>query len=169
MPFRTDALRSASMRTKSMGPRTLTEARAQGARTAFLCHSHRDADLAKGLVNLLAEAGWAVYIDWEDTSMPEKPNRETASRIQQKIRELHYFLFLATAASTASRWCPWEIGYADGQKPLGQILVAPTTDGATTHGNEYLELYRRVDLVGPGAVEVWQPGKIYGSVSIRSL
>lgn len=162
-------LRSASLRAKSIGPRTLTEARAQGAKTAFLCHSHRDADLAKGLVNLFSEAGWIVYIDWEDTSMPDKPDRETAARIQQKIRDLHYFLFLATANSTASRWCPWEIGYADGQKPLSQILVVPTTDGSTTHGNEYLDLYRRVDVAGQGIVEVWQPGKLYGSVPIRTL
>ena len=101
--------------------------------------------------------------------MPDKPNRETATKIQQKIKELHYFLFLATANSVASRWCPWEIGYADGQKPLSPILVVPTTDGSSTHGNEYLQLYRRVDLGGQGSVEVWQPGQIYASVPIRTL
>jgi hypothetical protein len=169
MPIRTDTLRAAAQRTKTFGPRTLTEARTQGAKTAFLCHSHRDADLAKGLVHFLAEAGWSVYIDWEDATMPDKPNRETATKIQQKIKELHYFLFLATANSVASRWCPWEIGYADGQKPLSQILIVPTTDGSSTHGNEYLQLYRRVDLGAQGSVEVWQPGQIYASTPIRSL
>lgn len=49
--------------------------------------------------------------------MPERPNKETAQRIQGKIREIDYFLFLATENSGASRWCPWEIGYADSQKP----------------------------------------------------
>lgn len=169
MSIRTDTLRAAAHKARTFGPRTLSEASAQGAKTAFLCHSHRDADLAKGLVNLLADAGWSVYIDWDDTSMPDKPNRETATRIQQKIKELHYFLFLATTNSMSSRWCPWEIGYADGQKPVSQILIVPTTDGSSTHGNEYLQLYRRVDLGSQGSIEVWQPGQIYASVPIRSL
>ncbi|WP_374343045.1 toll/interleukin-1 receptor domain-containing protein [Azonexus sp.] len=169
MPIKIDILRAAAQRTKTFGPHTLTEARMKGAKTAFLCHSHRDAELAKGLVHLLAEAGWSVYIDWEDSSMPEQPNQETAAKIQQKIKELNYFLFLATANSMSSRWCPWEIGYADGQKPNSQLLIVPTTDGSNSHGNEYLQLYRRVDLSNQGSVEVWQPGQSYTSVPIRSL
>lgn len=169
MAIRSDTLRAAAQRTGRFAPRTLTEARTMGVKTAFLCHSHRDADLARGLVHLLAEAGWSVYIDWEDSSMPDKPNRETAAKIQQRIKEHHYFLFLATSNSMASRWCPWEIGYADGQKPLGQILIVPTTDGSNTHGNEYLQLYKRVDLSSQGNVEVWEAGQTHTSVPIRHL
>ena len=64
MPIRTDTLRAAGQRTKTFGPRTLTEARTQGAKTASLCHSHRDADLAKGLVHFLA--GSHIWLEMAD-------------------------------------------------------------------------------------------------------
>lgn len=145
------------------------EAKNQGLRTAFLCHSHHDAVLAKGLVVLLAEAGWTVYIDWEDHEMPSSPNRETAERIQRKIKEHSFFLFLATEKSMSSRWCPWELGYADGVKDFGRIFVVPTAEGSTTHGNEYLQLYRRIDLNSLNQAEVWAPGAVYASTPIRSV
>ena len=63
MTIRTDALRASALKARAGGPRTLNEAKVQGVKTAFLCHSHRDAELAKGLVNMLSEAGWRVYID----------------------------------------------------------------------------------------------------------
>lgn len=86
------------------------EAIRSGRQTAFLSHSHKDADLAKGLQAFLQAQGWLVYIDWQDTSMPPRPNKETADRIKVKIKRLDWFLYLATANSATSRWCPWEIG-----------------------------------------------------------
>jgi hypothetical protein len=126
-------------------------------------------ELAKGLVTLLAQAGWRTYIDWADTEMPETPDRETAKRIQQKIIELDFFLFLATANSMASRWCPWEIGYADGKKPIERIVMVPTADGSRTHGNEYLQLYRRLDFSDAQQLGVWQPGQTQGGVFVKNL
>jgi hypothetical protein len=149
---------------------SLDEARRLGVKTAFLCHSHHDADLAKGLVQLLSEAGWRIYIDWQDAAMPDTPNGQTAQRIKQKISDLNYFLFLATRQSMASRWCPWEIGIADGEKPHDRILIVPTRgDDAQTHGNEYLQLYRRVDLTDREELAVWQPGQSTYSVLIKNL
>jgi hypothetical protein len=162
-----DRLRAAAVRTPSV-VKSLSEARIARVKTAFLCHSHRDADLAKGLVNMLAEAGWRIYVDWADVEMPDTPNRETAKRIQQKIVELDWFLFLATANSMASRWCPWEIGYADGKKPIDQIFIIPTQDGQKTHGNEYLQLYRRIDLTTAGNLGTWRPGE-WQPISLSSL
>lgn len=153
-----ERLRAAATRSPSV-VRSLSEAKTARLKTAFLCHSHRDADLAKGLVNMLAEAGWRIYVDWADVEMPDTPNRETAKRIQQKIIELDWFLFLATANSMSSRWCPWEIGYADGKKAIDQIFIVPTQDGAKTHGNEYLQLYRRIDLAASGQLATWRPGE----------
>ncbi|WP_176645217.1 toll/interleukin-1 receptor domain-containing protein [Duganella sp. SG902] len=118
--------------------------RAHGQRTAFLCHSHKDRELAEGLQVLLAEKGVELYIDWQDTAMPDKPNEETAGRIKLKIKNCDWFLFLATANSMSSRWCPWELGYADGSKPLERIAIVPTMDGLSTHGNEYVGIYRRI-------------------------
>lgn len=169
MAIRIDALRSAATRQTAVVARTLNEARVLGVKTAFLCHSHHDATLAKGLVQLLSDAGWRVYVDWQDDEMPDTPNRETAQRIKQKIIDLEYFLFLATPRSMASRWCPWEIGYADGKKQLDRILIVPTFDGAQTHGNEYLQLYRRVDLSDKNELAVWQPGQHTNGVLVKNL
>jgi len=126
--------------------------------TAFLCHSHLDAELAKGIVHLLSDNGWDVYIDWEDSSMPSVPNKETAKKIQGKIESMKYFLFLATENSMSSRWCPWEIGYANGKKPIDNVLIIPTSERGKSHGNEYLELYRRLDQDFNGRVGVFNPG-----------
>jgi hypothetical protein len=53
----------------------------------YLCHSHKDAQLAEELVVLLAQHGWRLYLDWKDAEMPERPNRETAECIQARIVE----------------------------------------------------------------------------------
>jgi len=148
--------------------RNLTEARAQGLQTVFLCHSHLDELLVTGLITLLEESGWTVYVDWKDAAMPDQPTRETAARIKRKIVDLDFFLFLATANSMSSRWCPWEIGYADGTKDIERILVVPTTDGGRTHGSEYLQLYRRIEMSTLKKLGAWEPGERDG-VLLESL
>lgn len=117
-----------------------------GRRTAFLCHSHRDRSLAEGLQEVLREAGLDLYIDWQDEAMPDRPSRVTAERIRTRIVASDFFLYLATQNSAESKWCPWELGYADGKKPERSILVVPTRDAmGGEHGNEYIHLYRRID------------------------
>jgi hypothetical protein len=138
------------LRDKSRAYGLLKEAREKaanaalsGLKMAFLCHSHKDEDLVKGLVVLFQELGITLYVDWQDNTMPEKPNSETAKKIQDRIIHSDIFLFLATANSKASRWCPWEIGFADsGDK---KIYIIPTTDGYNSYGNEYLDLYPKID------------------------
>lgn len=169
MTISTDYLRNASTRFSAYRPRTIVEARTMRLSTVFLCHSHKDEQLVKGLVVILQEAGWQVYVDWADSSMPDVPTRQTAETIKQKIEDLDYFLFLATANSMASKWCPWEIGYADGKKHIDSILVLPTADRLTTHGSEYLQLYRRVDLSNAGQLAVWQPRDTQNGVLVRNL
>jgi hypothetical protein len=121
------------------------------------------------MVTLLQESGWRVYVDWADPRMPERPSRETAAILKQRIVDSDFFLFLATRNSMSSRWCPWEIGYADGTKPIDSIIVCPTDDGATTHGSEYVELYRRIDISDAGALAVWQPGQTHNGVLLPYL
>src|ERR1700745_247411 len=100
MPISQPRLREAALRASRTKFMTLNEARTRlGQRTAFLCHSHKDADLVLGLQVLLVENGFDVYIDWQDTAMPEEPDRETAERIKTRIRTLDWFLFLATGNS----------------------------------------------------------------------
>lgn len=164
MPILQSDLKRASGRfniQRSSGPRL-------GQTTVFLCHSHKDHDLALGLQQLLREQGLDLYIDWQDPTMPETPNRETADRLRRRIVDCTWFLFLATANSMASRWCPWELGYADGKKPAGKIVVAPTRDGLTTHGNEYLQLYPRIDATTNGQFAKFDPNASYGTHAIFS-
>lgn len=124
---------------------------ASAKHSAFLCHSHKDQALAKGVQKYLQDGGWSVYIDWEDQGMPEKPDGQTAERIRKRIRELDWLIFLATANSVVSKWCPWEIGYADGAKgPQGVLVLQTRDDGGQNHGNEYLQLYRRVEVSSKG-------------------
>lgn len=147
---------------------TLSEAQVR-QQTAFLCHSHRDKELAQGIVALLQENGFDVYIDWADSSMPEPPDRDTAARIKQKITSLKYFLYLATGNAAASRWCPWEIGFADCRKGPDNVLIIPTTaDDGKDFGNEYLQLYPRIDLSSLNTLAFWRAGET-GGRSLRFL
>lgn len=77
MPIAFDELRVAAARPRiTKFADSITDARRRGVRTAFLFHSHKDAQLADGLVVLLAQHGWRLYVDWKDAEMPERPNRE---------------------------------------------------------------------------------------------
>ena len=113
------------------------------AKSAFLCHSHKDETIVKGLIAFFQENGVDIYIDWKDHTMPDTPNADTARKIQDAIKGRDFFFFLATANAKASRWCPWEIGYADSSKR--RIYIIPTVDSKGTYGNEYLELYPKID------------------------
>lgn len=171
MPIPISTLQTAAQRVRST---RLTEsvavATAARKQTAFLCHSHKDRTLAIGLQVLLEESGWNLYVDWQDTEMPEVPDKETAARIKIKIQQLDWFLFLATPNSAASRWCPWEIGVADKTKPHERIAIVPTTDhSGNWHGNEYLQLYNQITPATDGELARFPAGKNTGGVYVRHL
>ncbi|WP_081963185.1 toll/interleukin-1 receptor domain-containing protein [Pseudomonas sp. ML96] len=149
----TDSLRNAAFGRSRFN----TQGKLAGQSTIFLCHSHKDQNLAFGFSQMLQNAGCKVYIDWLDEEMPETPNKETAIRIRQKIKENEYFVYLATENSSRSRWCPWEIGYADGVKVLDRIIIVPTRDRATSYGQEYLGIYRRLDIASDGQLAIFDP------------
>lgn len=149
---------------------SLNEALASHKQTAFLCHSHSDETLAKGLQVLLSEHGWDLYIDWQDHEMPSEPNKITASRIKTKISDLDWFLFLATPNSSASRWCPWEIGIAVIKKPHDRILIIPTTDSSGTwYGNEYLQLYNQITDTTKGGLAKFPAGQNTNGQSLQYI
>lgn len=149
---------------------TITEAAAAGRRTIFICHSHDDQRYVEGLVAYLQDAGLDPYVDWQDTSMPSSPNTTTASNIKKRIERADLFMFLATPNSVKSRWCPWEIGYADGVKTSDTIFVVTTRDnGGRSYGNEYLGLYRHLDLAETGDLAAWEPGDTSHGVLAKKL
>lgn len=150
--------------------KSLNDARSSHQRTAFLCHSHHDRDLARGLQTLFREHECEVYLDWQDAEMPETPDRATAVKIQSKIRELDFFIFLATPRSTASRWCPWEIGYADRAKAHENIFIVETYDNeGNWYGNEYLQLYRQISSTTSGCLHIFEPGQTKSDTPAKSL
>ena len=150
--------------------KSLNEAQRDGSPTAFLSHSHKDAHLASRVQRYLNSKGWEVYIDWQDHQMPEQPSAETADRIQKRIRDLTLFLYLATANSSASRWCPWELGYADGVKKRNRVLILPTSDATgAIYGNEYLQLYRHVDTATGGGIGHFDAGSTGYLLTGRNL
>jgi len=170
MPISIAELRAAAGRSyRTTLAKSLNEALSKSKQTAFLCHSHKDEELAKGLQVLLAENGWDLYVDWQDHEMPEQPNKETAVKIKNRINTLDWFLFLATPNSTQSRWCPWEIGYADSKKAHDRILIIPTTDSGKWYGNEYLHLYRKISDVTGGGLAAFPAGQNSGGTWIKSL
>ena len=164
MAINQDDLRSTARRS---GQQAVT-AKHANQRTAFLCHSHVDRELAEGLQTRLREQGFDLYIDWQDLTMPATPNAETAAKLRNLIVTCDWFLFLATANSMASRWCPWELGYADGKKPHDKIAIVPTKDQQNTHGNEYLQLYRYIDVANGGGLGMFGPASSQG-VMVSSL
>lgn len=170
MPIPLNELKAAARRSYMMtAAKSLNEARDKLQQTAFFCHSHEDKNLATGFQVLLNENGWDLYIDWQDTAMPEKPTRETAKRIQEKIKALDWFLFLATQNSVSSKWCPWEIGFADSAKSYNNILIIPTADfSGVWYGNEYLQLYRRIDFQN-GALKAFSVGQTVDGINVRNL
>ncbi len=114
--------------------------------------------MALGLQQWLKEQGLELYIDWLDPYMPNTPDGMTADRIRTVIKGADVFLFLATNDSMTSRWCPWELGFADGVKRNEQIAVIATRDASGNYyGNEYLQLYRRIDQPTAGNVLYWYP------------
>ena len=97
MPISIDTLRSAWSRSGfAKSASTLTETRSLGVRTAFLCHSHDDASMVRGLLNLFQEDGWRVYVDWQDPALSEKPTRETAEKIKLTIRVMEFEIITFT-------------------------------------------------------------------------
>lgn len=170
MPISINDLRAASGRTsRTILAKSLNEALAKSKQTAFLCHSHKDEELAKGLQVLLAENGWDLYLDWQDHQMPEQPNKETAVKIKSRINTLDWFLFLATPNSTQSRWCPWEIGYADSQKAHDRILIIRTTDSGKWFGNEYLQIYQCIKDAKGGVLAAFPAGQDTGGTLLKNL
>jgi hypothetical protein len=101
--------------------------------------------------------------------LPDKPDRTTAERIQNSIRAMDFLLFMATPNSVISRWCPWELGYANWCKPISSIWIIPTSADGNDYGNEYPNLYRRLDFSTDGQLGVWDPGQSQGGKVLKSF
>jgi len=164
MPVLLHKLEEASSRYPLEKPaESLGEARTAGQQTAYLCHNPKDLYLAEGLQVLLKDRGWNVYIDWEEETMSETATSEMAEKSQSRIRECDWFLFLASEGSMNSRWCFWELGFAEGVKPFDSILIIPTKDEKEVwYGGELLQLYRHIEVTSSQRFGAFRPGEDRG-------
>ena len=133
-------------RTFSMVNESLTKS-AESMRYVFLSHSNLDSELAQGLVNKARQLGINVYFDLYDSSLTLPPSADTANKLRVRIQKACHFILLATVNSVQkSKWCPWELGCADGNSI--PISIAQTKDDSgNTWGAEYLSLYHSVEIM----------------------
>jgi hypothetical protein len=132
-------------------------------KSVFLSHSHKDRDLVEGLKDTIAQYGYSLYIDWEDSGLPQIADRQTAETIKRRIAELDYFWVLATSNAVTSRWVPWEIGIADSLDNAKVFIIPVTDQNSSFKGNEYLQLYKRLIVADDGSLAVFQPKQTKGN------
>ena len=111
--------------------------------SVFLSHKHGETEIIKEVITLLKKLKVNVYVDWLDDEMPKVTSGVTAEKIKSKIKACSKFIFLATEAAIASKWCNWEVGFGDSHKFHKDIAIMPITDTAegSFSGSEYLDIY----------------------------
>ncbi|MEH6498290.1 MAG: toll/interleukin-1 receptor domain-containing protein [Pseudoalteromonas distincta] len=141
-------LRAFTANRSQSGREQLLRSNASSSGTStFLSHSSKDHELLEGAMEVLHNHGARVYIDEIDPEMPSHTSAETAALLKQRISQTRRFVLLTTENSKDSRWVPWELGIADGEKGLVNIALFPASD-STYDDNwtswEYLGLYHRI-------------------------
>lgn len=121
--------------------------RSKVGKTVFISHSSKDKELLPAVIAILENHGGRVYIDAEDDRLPNTPNRETANILRESVKLCRKFVLLVSTNSKDSKWIPWELGLADGEKGNWPIALFPTAENwfeQTWSETEYLGLYQRI-------------------------
>ena len=136
--------------------------------SVFLSHSHVDKSIVEPTANFLAGLGVSVYVDWLDPGMPAVTSLYTARRIREMIRANRRFVVLATPRSLESRWVPWELGYADGEKDASDIAIFPIAETWYRSAPcEYIQVYPRIEM-NSGEWYIFPPGQDRGTRSLKN-
>lgn len=111
----------------------------------FLSHSSLDNQLVLSLVDLFNKANFSVYVDWiEDTELDRNNVTPlTAEILRERMVNSSGLAYVSTSNISDSRWCPWELGYFDGNKN-GRCAILPIMK-SPFKGQEYLGLYPYID------------------------
>jgi hypothetical protein len=113
----------------------------------FLSHSSKDVNILPGAIHVLSNHGAEVYIDKKDPSLPPYTSRETAKILRDRIAQNKKFVLLASSNSKDSRWIPWELGLADGNKRQFNVAIFPAVENQhdiNWTNQEYLGIYDRI-------------------------
>ena len=107
----------------------------------FISHSSKNKDLIHSLMRELNEVGKVCYVDWiadREQLKREMTSQETAEVIINRIKQSKAFVYVLTKECIASKWSPWELGYAYAiNKPICVYQVEDIDDKP-----EYLDLYQ---------------------------
>ncbi len=110
----------------------------------FLSHSFMDADTIAGIAAILEAEGQRVFVDWIEDPQADRSRvtSSTAKMLRERMRRSNSLIYASSAASSNSKWMPWELGYFDGFRP-GYVAILPLvqTAGGSFSGQEYLGLY----------------------------
>jgi len=116
-------------------------------KTVFLSHSHKDNRYLPGVISVLENHGASVYVDVQDTSLPETPSLETAAILRNNLSACRKFIVFVTTESKDSKWIPWELGLGDGEKTMRNVALFPAAKQDNEKAwaeREYLALYDRI-------------------------
>lgn len=130
------------------GAAILKEAsRSKVDKTVFLSHSSKDKEHLPAVISILKNHGSRVYVDSEDDRLPKTPDRETAEILRETVKFCRRFVLFVTTHSKDSKWIPWELGIADGEKgqwPVALFPIAGKSYEQKWSETEYLGLYQRI-------------------------
>lgn len=113
----------------------------------FISHKHNEEEFVYRLKDILERYGFGGYVDWEDDDMPPITTGDTAKKLKKRIREAKKFILIATKAAIDSKWCNWEVGYADAYKYEDHIALFPVKgDFENYKGEEYLQIYSSIQI-----------------------
>jgi len=120
----------------------------------FLSHSSMDRRLILGVRAILESKGFTVYVDWIDDPLLDRKSvtKTTAAAIRARMRQCRMMFYVHTRNAALSKWCPWELGYFDAfSNPEEQVYIFPLVESRseTFKGQEYLALYRVIDIANP--------------------
>lgn len=127
----------------------------------FLSHAHDDRKLIAQAKTIFEHLNIRIYVDWADETMPKITSGVTAQKIKKQIISNDKFVLLATNRAVASKWCNWEVGYGDATKlNSGNMALLPLADNSGTwNGNEYLQIYPRIETMPSGVVVIYPNGQ----------
>ena len=130
----------------------------------FLSHSKMDDKFVLGAKRILEEKGFSVYVDWINDPQLDRSfvSKKTADYLRKRMKQCRLMFYLHTKSASFSKWCPWELGFFDGDSRSDpRTFVFPlVSSGESFKGQEYLELYPIVDIDNIGQIsslkkDVW--------------
>lgn len=113
----------------------------------FISHKHEEDEYVYRLREILKRYGFEGYVDWEDDDMPTTTSGETALLLKDKIKKSRKFILIATESAIESKWCNWEVGFADAHKYIDHIALLPIRKEFENYkGEEYLQIYPSIQI-----------------------